>query len=383
MKTPIRFLFTLLLAVVVSLPSVHAATTYTVQNTGDDWANAANCPGPSCRLRDALAKVVDGDTIDFSVRTPATITLNRGELLVNKSVTIGGPGANMLAVDGNRKGRVFHITSGKTVIISSLTITNGNAIAASRGADPDGGGIYNDQATLTIINSTVSGNSGLKGGGIFNGAGTVTVNNCTISGNIAGGEGGGLCNFNFSGVARLIISNSTISGNSLANGAGGAIFNSLGADVTVRNSTISGNNSGFGFGIFNEGQLGIGDTILNRGVGGNIHDNRGGMVTSLGYNLSSDDGSGLLTGPGDQINTDPMLLPLQNYGGPTLTHALLAFSPAIDHGNPGFAPPPDTDQRGCPFTRVYNGRIDVGSFEGQPTAPPCPTPRPRPTPPPR
>ena len=108
-----------------------------------------------------------------------------------------------------------------------------------------------------------------------------------------------------------------------------------------------------------------------------------GTVTSLGYNVASDDGGGALTGPGDQINTDPMLGPLQDNGGPTFTHALLPGSPAIDAGDPSFTPPPSLDQRGCPFSRVFNSRIDIGSFEAQPLLRPCPTPRPRPTPHPR
>ena len=62
-----------------------------------------------------------------------------------------------------------------------------------------------------------------------------------------------------------------------------------------------------------------------------------------------------------------MLGPLQNNGGPTLTYALLPGSPAIDAGDPNFTPPPDYDQRGPGFVRVFNGRIDVGSFEVQPT----------------
>ena len=74
--------------------------------------------------------------------------------------------------------------------------------------------------------------------------------------------------------------------------------------------------------------------------------NNGGTVTSDGYNLSSDDGGGYLTGPGDQINTDPLLSPLQDNGGPTFTHALLPGSPAIDAGDPAFTPPPFNDQRG-------------------------------------
>ena len=90
----------------------------------------------------------------------------------------------------------------------------------------------------------------------------------------------------------------------------------------------------------------------------------------------------MLTGPGDQINTDPMLGPLQDNGGLTFTHALLPGSPAIDAGDPNFTPPPFYDQRGLPFDRVRNGRIDIGSFEVQaPRA--TPTPRPRLTPAPR
>ena len=80
-------------------------------------------------------------------------------------------------------------------------------------------------------------------------------------------------------------------------------------------------------------------------MGENIF-NDGGTVTSLGYNLSSDDGGGYLTGPGDQINTDPLLGPLQNNGGPTFTHGC-SGSPAIDAGDPNFSQPPFNDQRGC------------------------------------
>ena len=123
------------------------------------------------------------------------------------------------------------------------------------------------------------------------------------------------------------------------------------------------------------------NVILNAGASGENIFNDGGTVTSQGYNLSSDDGGGYLTGLGDQINTDPLLGPLLNNGGPTLTHALFRGSPAIDAGDPNFHPPPSYDQRGPNFVRVFNGRIDIGSFEKQPQPRPRPTPHPRPTPP--
>jgi hypothetical protein len=91
----------------------------------------------------------------------------------------------------------------------------------------------------------------------------------------------------------------------------------------------------------------------------------GGTTTSLGYNLSSDDGSGFFTATGDQINTTPLLGPLQDNGGPTFTHAPLQGSPAIDAGDPNFTPPPDYDQRGPGYNRVAHGRIDIGAFEVQ------------------
>src|SRR5207237_9697938 len=98
------------------------------------------------------------------------------------------------------------------------------------------------------------------------------------------------------------------------------------------NSTVSDNSAAFlAGGVLNFNNLEIGNTILNRGASGvSIYSNGDGLVTSLGYNISSDDGSGILTGPGDQINTDPMLGPLQDNGGFTFTHALLPGIPDIN-----------------------------------------------------
>jgi len=121
------------------------ADTITVTNTNDS--------GPGS-LRQALVDANDGDTITFAVT--GTIGLASGELLVNKSITISGPGAESLAVNGNATSRVFHIGLSKTVTISGLTVTNGNA---SNQPALDGGGIYNDHATLTVSNCTISNNA--------------------------------------------------------------------------------------------------------------------------------------------------------------------------------------------------------------------------------
>jgi len=123
------------------------------------------------------------------------------------------------------------------------------------------------------------------------------------------------------------------------------------------------------------GTVEIANTILNENAPGNI----GGSVTSLGYNICGDNGGGLLNGPGDQINTDPLLGPLQDNGGPTLTYLPLPGSPAIEAGDPNFIPPPFRDQRGPCFHRTFGRRIDIGSVETQP-GPRCVTPAPRPSP---
>ena len=463
-----RILFaTCLSALCLAALSAEAAT-ITVINTLDG--------GPGS-LRQALADANDGDTINFDASLHA-IGVFSGELVVDKSVTISGPGpgAANLFVYNDGLNRVFHITNAVTVSISGLTITNG--LADDRG----GGGILNDHSTLTVSNCTIRGNQTVyadtsggaiyndgesgsasleinnstvvyngcddRGGGIYNngisGSATLTINNSSVSGNFVGNAGGGIYNDGYQGSATLTINNSTLSDNSAvyAGSAGGGIVNTGssggsatltvrnstlsdnsadfygggienegiggsamltvtnctisgnsvgdygggihnvgglfgGATLTVTNSTISGNSAaGYAGGIFNDGHFGegatleIGNTILKTGSSGaNIY-NPEGIVTSLGYNLCNDEGNGFLTATGDQINTDPLLGPLQDNGGPTFTHKLLGGSPAIDAGdsnfNPNsFNPPMVYDQRGTGFNRVVNGRIDIGAFEVQ------------------
>ena len=217
-------------------------------------------------------------------------------------------------------------------------------------SDNSGPGVSNVAGFLTVLDSTLSGNSAghaLDGGGILSGTlfktpADVTIINSTISGNSAPDFGGGIAG----GYWRVTIVNSTISGNSAGDSGGGID----GTFLTIMNSTISGNSAGSGGGIYHYlFNLDISNTILNAGASGENIFNNGGTITSHGYNISSDDGGGYLNGPGDQIKTDPLLGPLQDNGGPTLTQALLPGSPAIDAGDPNFTPPPFYDQRGCPF----------------------------------
>jgi len=277
-------------------------------------------------------------------------------------------------VRSNQSGGVFDngVAGGPSDhIFGSGTLT----IADSIINDNSGPGVDNNSGGVTIVDSTISGNSvGKTGGGVYtyqNGGkipGNLTVISSTISGNFASSAGGGIA----CGLSGLTIINSTISGNSAGAYGGGIANGSLG--VMIVNSTVSGNWAATCGGICG-GTIEIGNTILNANAAGSID----GSVTSRGYNVCSDDAGGLLNGPGDQINTDPLLGPLRDHGGPTLTHLPLRGSPAIDAGDPNFTPPPFHDQRGPCFDRVFGGRIDVGSVETQ-LRPRCVTPRPRPTP---
>jgi hypothetical protein len=279
-----------------------------------------------------------------------------------------------------------------TLTVLSSAVTNNISTNGSPPYDFGAAAGIASSGTAMISNSAISDNlASNEGGGILS-DGTLTITNSTISGNGAGGFGqnnwpglgGGI-----SSGGALTVSNSTISGNTAAGnnfkglGHGGGVFNYSGSTATLNNSTFSGNRANVGGGVCNNGSAEVRSTIFNAGPSGENIFNSGGTITSDGYNVSSDDGGGYLNGPGDQINTDPLLGPLQDNGGRTFTHALLPGSPAIDAGDPNFTPPPYYDQRGLRFRRVFNGRIDVGAFEVQPEPPPFPTPRPRPTAPPR
>jgi hypothetical protein len=277
---------------------------------------------------------------------------------------------------------------------SALVVSNCSIVGNSVGFKGFGGGICsvsaNGDAALEVVNCTVSGNSigddGYGGGiGNFSGGGgnaTLTVLNSTISSNSGSvsGFGGGIISLSFSNIASAHITGCSISSNSFGSfGGGGGVGNvAFGgtAEMQLVNCTFNGNSAGseaIGGGICNEAAGGTAtaqlvSTILNAGAfGANLTNlvffNGQAGITSLGLNLSSDDGSGYLDQSTDLLSSDPMLGPLQDNGGPTFTHALLCGSPAIDAGT-NFALLA-TDQRGHGFPRIFGAATDIGAFELQ------------------
>jgi hypothetical protein len=246
------------------------------------------------------------------------------------------------------------------------------SVDANSSASAGGGGIFN-VGDLTVIGSTISNNQTLNNGsgaGVYENGGEVTIINSTVSGNSAAGFAGA-----FRALNLLTISNSTIAGNTARFSAGGIYANiSLPlykAQVTIDNSTITaneadsdGNGNGSGGGIVAVPQSGVSlkNTILAGNTDfGDLAPNCSGTITSNGYNLIQN-AAGCTVG-GDttgNISLNPMLGPLADNGGPTMTRALLPASPAIDAGSPD-CPPPDDDQRGYP--RPINLTCDIGAFE--------------------
>jgi transcriptional regulator with XRE-family HTH domain len=426
---------------------------------------ADNGPGS---MRQAIFAAKRGDIITFDASLRGVIKLET-TLYIDKNLTIRGPGAGNLSITGDGPSNVVIVDTSASVTISdlafngthqiqkssgiisnagSLTLTNitvsdnatlnsGGAISNYGGSNPNGGG-----GTLRLTHCIISGNvtQGTFGGGISNYGGTVTISNSSISGNTAA-AGAGI--FNEGGSLRL--SNSTVSDNRIdGNGDGGGIYNVENGMLTLTNSTVSGNTAQYGGGIDNGysdvhdlsmpeftqgGPLSLtnstisgntatygGGILANAGSQANITfstifdnvslgqgggiaimtydsrkpsqielrntlvaDNRalltgpdiGGTLTSGGYNLIQDV-SGALFIPNKQHHTDVSVnahadigIDLALSGSMTKILGLLPGSPAIDqipigacHIN-GIT----TDQRGVKRPDGNENTCDIGAFE--------------------
>ena len=356
----------------------------TVNTTAQDNDGACQpLPGGDCTLREAIlaANAAPGtETIVFDIPTTDpgydsvadryTITLTEELPYLNSDMFINGLGAKRLTVRRDAAAAAFPVFRidevNKTVTISGMTITGG---AGGTGDVSTSGGIHNF-GTLTVIDSTLSGNTASAGGAVIN-FGTMTMINSTVSGNSANFHGGGIFN-----IATLTLINSTVSNNSAVINGGG-IMNV--GEMWVINSTVADNSAIRAGGIYSSGSFSSmeldGSIIADNTATFNGNDLLGG-VTAGDYNLIG----GILNvdfvlpagSTHNIINVDPKLGPLADNGGPTMTHTLLCGSPAIDAG---VAYALATDQRGTGFVRKFDDSAvanaaggdgtDIGAFELQ------------------
>jgi len=342
-------------------------------------------------LRQALADIAIGGsiTVDPSL-AGATILLSSGPLVPGGNVMIDASAAPGLSVNGGGSDRVLIVDPGVSVYISHLIVTNGFGFQLAGGILNNGnltldhvtvtgnlmttdagdfwqggGGIYNGAgSTLNLIDSTVSdNNSGWAGGGVYAFFDTdIVIERSTISGNVAIDVGGGL-----RGLGDAVILNSTFSGNTSTAWHGGAGFLTDGITEVI-NSTIvnnvapGGTTGGLFVGTFTDAGADL--NLTNSIVAGNSSFNcfQGffgpGPVSLIsgGHNVSNDASCNLIA-LGDQPDTDPLIDILADNGGPTLSHALLPGSPAIDAADSSVCPA--TDQRGV----TRDAACDVGAFE--------------------
>lgn len=333
------FLITLLIPLVCRVSNSNSATLV---------VTSASDSGPGS-LRQAIADAAPGDVIEFKLTYPATISLTSGELLLNKNLTIAGPGARDLAISGNSSSRVFNNTSTANVSLERMTIINGKALS--------GGGLATaPQSMFRLINLALTGNAATFGGAIAN-AGTMELLRVTVNNNStgSGGSGGGIYN-DTSGI--LEISSSTITGNSAMQG--GAIYNynimrSSNATVTANNTTSTTSAS-----IENVPVTGYELTLYNNIISGNGGNDLLGTPTHAHNNLIQFPPASLGTDSIANITgVSPLLGPLANNGGPTDTFALLAGSPALNAAE--LIHCSFLDQRGV--TRIRSGGCDIGSYE--------------------
>jgi hypothetical protein len=363
--------------------------TYLVSNLNDAPVAALQVDAPGT-LRQAIYDANhsthddDPDIIQFSAALTGDINLSVTDdltfgpsaLVITSSMRIEGNGHRLtIQRDSSVPNlRLFVVAPGADLTIDSVMLTGGIAegavgAAGENGGDGRGGAIYN-QGTTSVVASTLYGNSAIAGapgeggtfglalgGAIYSDSGTVSIHNSTISGNSA-----------------------SIAGSPVTNTRGGGVY-ATNATLNIYNSTITDNSAGLTRDVYIIGE-GAGTAILN--IFSSIVARADANTNLLDLNATYDQFEQQLEVHGANnvlrrhnlplsaaiTASDPLVSPLADNGGPTLTHALLADSSAFGLGSNllGLA----TDQRGGSSGRSFLGRIDIGSFETQSVVGPPP-----------
>lgn len=307
-------------------------------------------------LRQVIADAEDGDTIAFDLEFPAVIELET-QIQIDKSLTIVGPGAALLALDGMNNSRIFLIENGNgeiSVNISGITFRNGSA---------DNGGAIQNRERLTIEECIFHDNSAVSDGGAINNTDVIeSITGSTFFNNSANFFGGAIQNRS----TIENISNSTFHNNSAD--FGGAIRDGVATTTNLSYVTITNNTAVNGGAKRTFGTVNIINSIVafNEASIGNNCSIGGGGINNRGGNFSNDDSCNFGIGNHAFIP----LGPLADNGGPTLTVALLGGDPldgatedcdTLDSDGDPTGDALETDQRG--FPRPIGNACDSGAYE--------------------
>ena len=312
-----------------------------------------------------------GNAISSAIGDGGAIANDSGVLTITASIFTGNS-----ALDG---GAVSVGTGSTAVIVNSQLMSNtagygggvenrgtltvtGSLISHNKATGGDGGGLWNLNGKMAVRTSTVSNNQAkTTGGGISHYGDTLALNQVTLSGNTSEGNGGGIY-----ASAPMNVTNVTISGNQATgvSAGGGGIYQGAGS-ASVHQVTLANNTASFGRAIYKESVAGSSLFLQSSIVSVNGGPNTvacDGMISSIGYNVSDGNCSGL-TQNGDAQMIALNLGPLANNGGSTLTHLPASNSPAVNRV--ALANCLIVDQRGAnrPVgTLCDSGAIEVGGL---------------------
>jgi hypothetical protein len=337
-------------------------------------------------FREIISQAEPGAIVRFAPSLIGqTVHLTNGEMVLAKDLTIAGPGADKLTISGNHVSRLFHLESNSVVTIFGLTIADGSALGRAV-ADRGAGFRVEAGSTLSLKGVVLEGHHSLVGGAIHN-HGNVSIEESTLRDNVSEEGGAGIFNEGFLRLNRV-----TFSGNSSTR-SGAAALENLNGTVLAHNTTFFGNHASYGV-IWNFSQsatltlesctlsgntIGLGNardenegavTLRNTIVAGNQTDiMKEGRIRSGGHNLiGSVANSPFVALATDFVGTDPQLIdpllgPLANNGGATLTLLPQLGSPALGAGEyTGLnGHPLNFDQRGV--ARPGNGPCDIGAVQ--------------------
>lgn len=345
-------------------PCTQQGPVFTVTHV--DGTDDGLCDLTHCTLREAINEanrhtglqtinLATSAVYTFSVVDNSTNGAN-GLPIVTGQIVINGNGAvvERSSAGGTPQFRLFYIPAGGKLTLNDITVRNGYAVPA---VWPNGGGVANNGGQLTLNRSTMTNNKADYGGAISNvNGGVLAVNNSTLFGNEGSYSGAAISNdSNYTVGVVVTVTNSTISGNLAGSGAG--IYSFQGGTLTITHSTFANNTSLSGGTLYNGGStFRLRATIISANVAC-----YNGTVTSDGYNIISGTSCNLHA-VGDINDTNPLLSPLADNGGPTLTHALQTGSPALD-AIPAANCTLTSDQRGT--ARPQGDFCDVGAYEAQ------------------